>query len=62
MAERLTGGQVLDLVSKTTAKITGQASGLLVQRRSIERAVINEWIEKLEELVLVLRRLRGEKV
>lgn len=62
MTERLTGGQVLDLVSKKTAKITGKASGLLVQRRSIERAQINEWITDLEELALVLRRLRGEKV
>lgn len=62
MSERMSGGEVLDRVSKITARITGKASGLLVQRRSIERAVINEWIDQLEELVLILRRLRGEKV
>lgn len=62
MNERLSGKVVLESVSRTTAKITGKASGLLVQRKSIERAIINEWIDQLEELVLMLKRLRGDRI
>lgn len=53
-------GPVIDQVSKVTAKITGQASGLFIQRKPIRPDQVDMWIRQLEELVALLKSLRGK--
>lgn len=58
---KLTAGPVLDQVSKVTAKITGQASGLFMQKKAVKADQIDMWIRMLEEILAMLKELRGQK-
>lgn len=55
-------GEVIDKVSKVTARLTGQASGMYIQKKPLSRSQIDQWIRELEDVVLTLKRLRGDKV